>query len=141
MAIPPAKNQKVNVLEKILGDKFDTQPGSIGTVTVSHNEIVQAEISHYKSVPSIKLSEKPLPWWNLHQHSFPNLAKMAQRYLGIVATSTPSGNIVNAKRSALCPENVNKLVFLHEHLPPIHLNHKRTISKCNCKNCKTCLTD
>ena len=71
LAISPAKKRKVNVLEKILGDKFDTQPGSIGTVTVSHNKIVQAEISRYKRVPSIKLSEKPLPWWNLHQHSFP----------------------------------------------------------------------
>ena len=58
----------------MLNDKFDTQPCSIGTVIVSQNEIVQAEISRYKSVPS---SEKPLAWWNLQQLSFPNGSKVS----------------------------------------------------------------
>ena len=48
------------------------------------------------------------------------------QYLGVVATSVPSerlfstaGNIVTAKRCALEPENVEKLVFLHDNLPAI----------------------
>ena len=44
LAISPAKKQKVNVLEKMLGDKFDTQPGSIGTVTVSHNKLCKPRL-------------------------------------------------------------------------------------------------
>ena len=46
----------------------------------------------------------------------------------IVATSVSSkklfstaGNIVNSKRAALLLENVNKLVFLHENMPQVHL--------------------
>ena len=68
---------------------------------------------------------------------------MAQKYLGIVASSVPSerlfstaGNVVDAKRAALLPENVNKLVFLHENLAPIHLQYRRLLSKCQCESCK-----
>ena len=58
---------------------------------------------------------------NLNKHILLNLSILAQKYLSIVATSVPSeslfsatGNIVGAKRAALLPENVEKLVFLHE---------------------------
>ena len=57
---------------------------------------------------------------------------MAQKYLGVVATSVPSerlfstaGNVVTAKRSTLEPENVEKLVFLHDNLPPVNLPYQR----------------
>jgi len=88
---------------------------------------VQAEISNYKGMPVIGLREKQLQCWNLNKHILPNLAKLAQKYLGIVAMSLPSehlfgvaGNIVSAKRAALLPENVEWLVFLHEN-SPLHL--------------------
>ena len=58
---------------------------------------------------------------NKYKHTFPYLSLMVQ---GVVATSVPSerlfscaGNIVTSKRSALDPENVEKLVFLHDNLP------------------------
>ena len=77
-----------------------------------------AEISHYKEMPAIGMRYKPLQWWNLNKHVLPNLAKLAQKYLGIVATSVPSerlfsvaGNIVSAKRAALLTENVEKTWF------------------------------
>ena len=114
------KKQKTTLLEKLLGRKFE---GNQTTITVSENEIVQAEISYYKSASPIGLRDKPLKWWNVRKRILPNLARLAQKYLGIVATSVPSewlfstaGNIVSAKRAALLPENVEKLVFLHENL-------------------------
>lgn len=68
---------------------------------------------------------------------------MAQKYLGIVASSLPSerlfstaGNLLNAKRAALSPENVSKLVFLHETLPPIYLQYQKLLSKCQCESAK-----
>ena len=57
---------------------------------------------------------------------------MARKYLCITATSVPSeqlfstaGNIVSDKRSALLPENVEKLLFLHSNLPKRHLEYER----------------
>ena len=63
---------------------------------------------------------------------------MAQKYLGIVASSVPSECLFNTAGNvvALLPENVNKLVFLHENLPPIHLQYRWILSKCQCESCK-----
>ena len=51
---------------------------------------------------------------------------MTKCYLGVVTISIPSeqlfstaGNVVTAKRSALDPDNFDKLVFLHEKLSPL----------------------
>ena len=46
------KKQKTSLLEKLLGKQFE---GNQTTITVSENEIVQADISSYKSPsPSVK---------------------------------------------------------------------------------------
>ena len=37
--------------------------------------------------------------------------------------------------SSLDPDNVEKLVFLHDNTPPIHLPYKRVASQCNCEEC------
>ena len=73
-----------------------------------------------------------MEWWECHQQLYPHLAKMAQKYSGVVATSVPSeqlfstaGNIVTAKRAALDPGNVEKLIFLHENLLRVALPYKR----------------
>ena len=76
-----------------------------------------------------------MEWWECHQHlakMYPHLAKMALKYSRVVATSVPSerlfstaGNIVTAKRAALDPGNVEKLIFLHDNLPRVALPCKR----------------
>lgn len=60
-----------------------------------------------------------LQFWSINRQVFPNLCRLANKYLCIPATSTPSerlfsnaGFIVNARRSMLSPENVNMLTFL-----------------------------
>ena len=124
--------RKKCMLEKLLGDTFSSSC-SDNSVTVSFNEIVQAELCRYKSEPLLELKGKPLEWWKYHEHSYPKLSRMAKRYLGVVASSVPSerlfstaGNVVTAKRSALDPDNVEKLVFLHENLSPLQeLPYKR----------------
>ena len=77
---------------------------------------MQSEISCYKSASPISLRDKPLNWWNVHKCVLPNLARLAQKYLGIVATSVPSerlfstaGNIVSAERAALLPGSLENL--------------------------------
>ena len=83
----------------MLGEKFESNHSHTmaEATTVSYLELMNAEISRYKSEPSLKLSEDPLKWWRLHRHSLPHLATTAQKYLGIVATSTTSERALLAK--------------------------------------------
>ena len=120
-------------LEKLLGDTFSTLNASCdSSFSVSLTDLVVGELTRYKAEPVAELKEKPLEWWRTHHRSYPRLAKMAQKYLSIVATSVPSerlfsiaGIIVSAKRAALDPENVETLLFLHDNLPSLSLPYKR----------------
>ena len=56
------------MLEKLLGTCFSDNGDS--SVTVSHNELVMAELRRYKSEAVLELNEKPLEWWNKYKHSF-----------------------------------------------------------------------
>lgn len=65
------------------------------------------------------MESNPLVWWKDNQNQFPHLAKLANSYLGIPATSVPrervfstAGDIVTAQRASLLPDNVDKMVFL-----------------------------
>ncbi|GMG17328.1 unnamed protein product [Phytophthora fragariaefolia] len=66
-------------------------------------------------------SNDPLLWWKRRSIHFPVLSQLARKWLGCVATSVPSErafstaeNIVSAKRSALDPDAVRDLIFIHE---------------------------
>ncbi|KAJ8012541.1 hypothetical protein DPEC_G00043890 [Dallia pectoralis] len=90
--------------------------------TFSLQQTLEAELSSYLS-PVLDSEENPLEWWGKHHVHFPNLSKVAKKYLSIPATSSPServfssgGNIVTCLRSCLKPEKVNMLVFLSKNL-------------------------
>jgi len=56
------------MLEKLLGISFSEHTDT--SVAVPYNELVMAELSHYKSEPMFQLKGKPLEWWKNHQHSY-----------------------------------------------------------------------
>jgi hypothetical protein len=77
------------------------------------------ELQNYTHSPTVKESEDPLLWWRVNGCNFPVLSRLAQKYLSMCATSAASerlfsisGNLVTSRRSSICPERVNKLVFL-----------------------------
>jgi len=64
------------------------------------------------------LSE-PLSWWREHQHTFPQLAGLAKRYLVIMASSasverafSKSGWLVSKRRCSMVDDSVGLLTFL-----------------------------
>ena len=82
-----------------------------------------AEVNRYKSEECIEIDEKPLMWWKMREDQYPLMANLARRYFSIPATSVCSeeifsvaGNVLSENRNRLLPENVDKLVFLHENL-------------------------
>ncbi|KAE8297845.1 hypothetical protein D5F01_LYC02317 [Larimichthys crocea] len=98
---------KKTALEDLLGRSFSTEPAE------GPNSSKQA----------IPLSGCPLKWWQDHCSRYPLLSQLAKACLAVPATSVPSerifstaGDIVNAQRSQLLPENVDMLIFLKKNM-------------------------
>ncbi|XP_016422359.1 zinc finger BED domain-containing protein 4 isoform X1 [Sinocyclocheilus rhinocerous] len=111
---PPSKK---TALEDLLGATF-----SKPTVTQSKCRM-EVELDVYKKDTSIPLTSCPLKWWKEHAQTYPLLSSLSKAYLTVPATSVPServfstaGDIVNAQRSQLLPENVDMLFFLQKNL-------------------------
>ena len=114
---PPKK--KKSKLSDFFADVYEDKSKRI----CSKLERVVAEVNQYKSEESIDIDEKPLMWWKMRKCQYPLMSNLAKRYFCIPATSVRSeeifsvaGNVLNEKRNRLLPENVDKLVFLHENL-------------------------
>lgn len=81
------------------------------------------ELNSYLMIANIDSEASALDWWNINRTNYPILAQLAQKYLCIPATSSPSerlfstsGNIVTSDRTCLKPDKVNMLVFLSKNL-------------------------
>ena len=62
-----------------------------------------------------------MSWWKARHLLYPNLAKLAKKYLAVPASSVPAerifslaGNLVTKKRVQLSAENINLLIFLNK---------------------------
>ena len=89
-----------------------------GQSITAKNEI---EFMHYVSEPANR--EDPLVWWKRMEPVFPNLSKLAKKYLCVPASSVPServfstaGNLINKRRASLAPDNVDMLIFLNKNI-------------------------
>ena len=80
---------------------------------------IPAELRNYLSQKLISRKENPLNYWEEAKHAFPNVYRVAKRYLSIPATSVPcerlfsrAGIIDSNFRSRLNLERLSRLVFL-----------------------------
>ncbi len=97
--------------------KGQTDPAS------QQHQSVSMELQSYLFLSNADSVVDPLVWWKAHKEQYPRLCSLARKYLCIPATSSPServfstgGNIVSCRRSALKPQNVDRLVFLAKNL-------------------------
>ena len=116
------EKRPVSLLDPLLGsdsEETSSQNDSGDEADViSHS--VREEILKYFGEQPLPKSTDPLQWWKANEARFPSLAVLANSYLCVPATSTPSerlfsaaGNIVSKKRASLSPEHVDMLTFLH----------------------------
>eukprot|EP00644_Phytophthora_capsici_P002977 jgi/Phyca11/102671/e_gw1.7.934.1 len=70
---------------------------------------------------TVKNDVNPFTWWKANGDDYPNLRRLARKWLGTVATSVPSerafstsGNVITVKRSSLKAAMVRDLVFIAE---------------------------
>lgn len=78
-----------------------------------------SELSIYLRSPIVPIKENPLLWWKKNSAVYPSLAKVAEKFLGVVATSVPSerlfskaGQTVSQQRNRLKGKLLSKLLFL-----------------------------
>ncbi|XP_073719120.1 E3 SUMO-protein ligase ZBED1-like [Misgurnus anguillicaudatus] len=119
-ASAPAKKTK-----RSLASFFSNRPTTTtnNTEGLSAQQAVEKELGNYLLSPDADHDSNPLDWWKVYQNNFPRVSQLAQHYLCIQATSSPServfstgGNIVTCKRASLKPDNVDQLVFLARNL-------------------------
>jgi hypothetical protein len=107
-----------DVTNDMFGEDMDEQP----VANLERN--CEDEFSLYLTeARTVKKADDPFEWWRVNRHKYPNLSRLARKWLGVVATSVPSerafstsGNVVTVKRSSLAPDMVSDLVFVAENL-------------------------
>jgi len=80
-------------------------------------------LQEYLDEPVVPRSVNTYEWWSVNRHRYKDVARLAQIYLSVPATSVASerlfsaaGNVIGNRRSCIDPNQVEKLVFLHENL-------------------------
>lgn len=116
--VPPKKTKRS------LASFFSNRPTiTTDTENLSAQQAVERELGNYLLSPHADNDSNRLDWWKVYQNNFPRVCQLAQHYLCIQATSSPServfstgGKIVTCKRASLKPDNVDQLVFLARNL-------------------------
>ncbi|KAJ4929299.1 hypothetical protein JOQ06_004909 [Pogonophryne albipinna] len=82
------------------------------------------QLDDYLSEVPIPRSENPLGYWRSKQDRFPDLAKVARKYLSAPCTSTDSerlfsaaSHVLDEKRNRLMADKAEKLLFIKKNLP------------------------
>ena len=114
-AMKAPSTKKAKGLSKVLGHCLGN---SMSTVLTPRQRVKQ-ELDQYLSHPQLDVEEFPLDWWKVEVVRYPTVAKLAQKYLCLCATSVAAervfscgDNIVSDRRTCLKPERVDSLVFL-----------------------------
>jgi hypothetical protein len=87
----------------------------------------------------VSVLEDPLKEWAKKASEYPNVARLARRYLCVPATTAPSerifssaGSTITKKRNSLDAENARSLVFLHNAWPALDAMAAQTQLQSNC---------
>lgn len=121
-AATPPKLKKESSLSRLLMQKSSAVTVSQPSKAAADQEFqgkLDREVQLYFAEDSIGLDEDPLLWWKKNSPRFPNIAKVARRYLAINATSVPServfsaaGLLVSKLRNSLSPSRIDAAIFL-----------------------------
>ena len=84
-------------------------------------EAIESKLAFYKGEVCLDIDGDPLQWWKARATQYRLLSQLARKYISVPATSVKSeeifstaGNILTQKCNRLLPDNVDRLIFLHD---------------------------
>ena len=114
---PPSKKRR------LLGAHLSSSSSEDEASGNNSKQDILDEISKYRKEPKISKAGNPLHFWKKNEKRFPHLAKLARKYLCVMATSRTAervfsslGLLLTKRRLCLIGENVNKILFLTDKL-------------------------
>ncbi|CAI5660564.1 unnamed protein product [Oreochromis niloticus] len=122
---PPSRkarsDQPTTSLDSMFDEIADEQASaSVGRAAVGSS----VELETYLGEAAILREDKPLQYWMVNKVRFPNLAKVAGRYLSASCTSVDSERlfssvsyIVNESRNRLTADHAEMILFIKKNLP------------------------
>ena len=76
------------------------------------------EFEKYLDEKALKPDDNPLLWWKVKQEVYPNVAKLARKYLCVQGSSTPAervmsemGNVLTKKRLLLTDDLFSQIMY------------------------------
>lgn len=85
------------------------------------------EVRQYFDEGNIDRKQNPLEWWQQNSSRFPNLQKLARKYLCTPGSSVPServfskaGQLISERRNRITPQNIDMMLFLNQNSELLH---------------------
>ena len=129
----------------IRGTIYDAQPDSLSVLDVCLNQFltstepatseqnsVEMEIDRFISISPVDRSKYPTAcdWWRQNHHLYPNVARVAKRYLPAPPTSVASeclfcssSCVFTDRHNRLAPKKADVLLFIKHNLPLISFKY------------------
>ncbi|XP_056120623.1 zinc finger BED domain-containing protein 4-like [Rhinichthys klamathensis goyatoka] len=114
--MPPVKQKKRTALEELFEQEDSKLLSTQQQPPVSTAQRVDQEIQLYRSLPPIPTKDSASFWWWKKSDTLPVLSALAEKYLCVQASSTPServfstaGDTLSPERSRFLPERANIL--------------------------------
>ncbi|XP_056287594.1 E3 SUMO-protein ligase ZBED1-like [Pseudoliparis swirei] len=112
---PAVKQSKRTALEEL----FEEEDREL--IPESMAQRVHQEVQLYRSLPSIPSTNHATLWWWHKRDTLSLLSGLAESYLCVQASSSPServfstaGDTISPERSRILPEKADMLIFLHK---------------------------
>ena len=109
------------VFKKMVAKKKESNIQNNSSQVMKQN--LQKELSIFFNDDLLEPEKSPFDWWKNNRRKYPNIAKLAQIYLSIPATSVSSerlfskaGLVITSRRACLEPNFAEQLVFLGHNL-------------------------
>ena len=104
---PPAKKAAVTQQEEEFDILFGHKNECPGEVMHSTHDHIEDEFQRYLKEAEINFRiDDPMDWWRKHESYFPQVAKLARKYLAIPASTAPSERVFSTAKNILHAEKM-----------------------------------